>query len=174
MDKFCLPLMLTSAMALWSHSTCAEETYGPVVAPQGNGETVIEGEAFAVNGGTISIRLQPVRLHGIQALEHGESCGDGWMGRDEAMELLAKLIAGQIVTCLVHGQDRSHQPIATCSVGNTDLNEAMVLNGVALADTLSTRAYQRTEQTAEALGAGYHKPGRHCGPPWRRAKDYPS
>jgi hypothetical protein len=45
-------------------------------------------------------------------------------------------------------------------VGTTDLNEAMVLNGFALADTFFSEAYRRTEQTAKALGTGYHESGR--------------
>src|SRR5262249_16416706 len=140
---------------------CAEDLYGPVVASGGNSKPVIEGEAFAIDGGTITIRLQPIRLHGIRALAHDHSCSD-----EKATQFLSKLIPDQIVTCLVRGQDQNQRPVAICSVGNTDLNEAMVLNGLALADTFASQAYRRTEQTAKALGAGYHKPSRGCMPSW--------
>jgi endonuclease YncB( thermonuclease family) len=152
------------AMALLSRPAWAEELYGPVVPLAGNLGPVIEGEAFAVDGGTITIRLHPIRLYGIQTLEHDDPCGDGWTGRSEAMRFLSKLIGGQIVSCTVQGQDRNQRSVAVCSVGNTDINEAMVLNGVALADTFTSKAYRRTEQAAQALGAGYHKPGRRCVP----------
>jgi endonuclease YncB( thermonuclease family) len=115
---------------------------------------VIEGEAAAIDGDTITIRLQPIRLHGIQALEHDPACGGGGTDGGMATQFLSKLIAGQIVTCLVQGLDRDQRPAAICSVGTTDLNEAMVLNGLALADTFSSAAYRRTEQTAKAWGAG--------------------
>jgi endonuclease YncB( thermonuclease family) len=174
MGKYLHLLMPALAMALLSRPAWAEELYGPVVPLAGNVGPVIEGEAFAVDGGTISIRLRPIRLHGVQTLEHDDPCGDGWTGGSEAMQFLSKLIAGQIVTCIVQGQDRNQRPVAVCSVGNTDINEAMVLNGVALSDTFSSKAYRRTEQAAQALGAGYHKSGRRCVPPWRRAKKYPS
>ena len=164
---YCCLLMAAIVMALLSRPAYAEDLYGPVVASVDNLGPVIEGEAFAIDGGTITIRLQPIRFYGIQTLEHYDPCGDGWTARGEAMQFLSKLIAGQIVTCLVQGQDRNQLSVAACSVGNTNLNEAMVLNGVALADTFSSQAYRRTEQTAKALGAGYHKPDRRCVPSWR-------
>lgn len=151
-------------MALLSHPAYAEDVYGAVAPLVRNLEPVIEGEAFATDGDTITIRLQPIRLYGIQALEHDQTCSDGRSGGGKATQFLSKLIAGQIVTCLVQGQDRNQRPVAICSAGNTDLNEAMVLNGFALADTFAGQAYRRTEQTAKALGAGYHQPGRHCVP----------
>jgi endonuclease YncB( thermonuclease family) len=163
MGKYLHLLMPALAMALLSRPAWAEELYGPVVPLAGNLGPVIEGEAFAVDGGTITIRLQPIRLYGIQAFEHDHPCSDGWTGGDKATQFLSKLIAGQIVTCLVQGQVQNQRPDAICSAGNTDLNEAMILNGLALADTVSSQAYRRTEQTAKALGAGYHKPGRGCG-----------
>ena len=121
-------LLPAIVMALLSRPAYAEDLYGRVVPLVGNLGPVIEGEAFAIDGDTITIRLQPIRLYGIQALEHDRPCHDGWKG-DKATQFLSKLIAGQIVTCLVQGQDRNQRPVAICSVGNTDLNEAMVLNG---------------------------------------------
>ena len=154
-------------MALLSHPTFAEDLYGPVVPLASNLGPVIEGVAIAIDGDTITIRLQPIRLHGIQALEHDPPCGGGGTDGGMATQFLSKLIAGQIVTCLVQGQDRDQRPAAICSVGTTDLNEAMVLNGFALADTFSSQAYRRTEQTAKALSAGYHELGQRCVPSWR-------
>ena len=158
-------LLPAVAMALMSRPACAEDLYGRVVSSVGNLGPVIEGEASAVDGDTVTIRLQPIRLHGIKVLEHYHSCSNGWTG-GKATQFLSRLIAGQIVTCLVQGQDQNQRPVAICSVGNTDLNEAMVLNGLALADTFASQAYRRTEQTAKALGAGYHKPSRGCMPSW--------
>lgn len=161
-------------IALLSHPTFAEDLYGPVVPLAGNLGLVIEGEAFAIDGGTIAIRLQPIRLHGIRAPEYHSPCGGGGADDGVATKFLSKLIAGQIVTCLVQGQDRGRHPAAICSVGTTDLNEAMILNGFALADTFSSQAYRRTEETAKAMGAGYHEPRRRCLPSWRRTSEYPS
>ena len=174
MRTFYRKVLPAIVMALLSRPTYAEDLYGPVVPLVGNLGPVIEGEAIAIDGDTITIRLQPIRLHGIQALEHDPPCGGGWTDGGKATQFLSKLIAGQIVTCLVQGQDRDQRPAAICSVGTTDLNEAMVLNGFALADTFSSQAYRRTEQTAKALGAGYHEPGRRCLPSWRRTSEYPS
>jgi endonuclease YncB( thermonuclease family) len=161
-------------MALLSPPTFAEDVYGSVAPLAGNLGPVIEGEAVAINGDTITIRLQHIRLHGIQTLEHAPLCGGGATDGGRATQFLSELIAGQIVTCLVQGQDRDQRPAAICLVGTTDLNEAMVLNGFALADTFSGQAYRRTEQTAKALGAGYHESGRRCLPSWRLTSEYPS
>jgi endonuclease YncB( thermonuclease family) len=164
MRTFYRKLLPTVVMALLSPPTFAEDLYGPVVQLVGTLGPVIEGEALAIDGDTIMIRLQPIRLFGIKALEDDPSCSNGWAGGGKATQFLSRLIAGQIVTCLVQEQDRNQRPAAICSVGNTDLNEAMVLNGLALADTSSSEAYRRTEQAAKALSAGYHEPGRRCLP----------
>jgi len=165
MGRYWQILIPALAIALLSRPAWAEEVYGPVVPTARNLGPTIEGEAFAVNGGTIAIRLQPIRLYGIQALEHDIPCDDGWTGSNEAVQLLRTLIAGQIVTCIVHGQDQNQQSVAACSVGSTDISEAMVLNGVALVATPASEALRRAEQAAQALGAGYHKPGGRCVPP---------
>jgi len=162
MNKYLRLLFPALTMALLARPGFAEELYGSVVVLPGDVGSVIEGEAFAVDGGTISIRLQPIRLYGIQTWEHDKSCDDGRTRGDEAKRLLTRLIEGQIVTCLVEGWAGDRGPTAVCSVGNADLSEAMILNGVALADTFSTQAYRGSEQTARALGAGYHEPSRPC------------
>jgi endonuclease YncB( thermonuclease family) len=166
MQTFYRKLLPAIVIALLSRPTYAEDLYGPVVPLVGNVGPVIEGEAFAIDGDTITIRLQPIRLYGVQALEHDAACSDGWTDGGKATQFLSKLIAGQIVTCLVQGQDRNQRPAAICSVGNADLNEAMVLNGLAFADTSSGQAYRRTEEAAKALSAGYHEPGQRCLAPY--------
>ena len=93
-------------------------------------------------------------------------CHDGGIKVSIRQILRDEIAARQIVTCLVQGQDRDQRPAAICSVGTTDLNEAMVLNGFALADTFSSQAYRRTEQTAKALSAGYHELGQRCLAPY--------
>ena len=162
---------LVSAVGLVSLScpVCAEDLYGTVVPSVRDLAPLIEGEANVIDGGTIKIRLQPIRLHGIDPLEHDQTCSDEWAGGVEATVFLSKLIAGQIVTCLVQGQDHYQRDVAICSVGNADLNEAVVLNGYARADTLYGESYRRTEQIAKSLGVGYHQPGRHC--VWRSRDD---
>jgi endonuclease YncB( thermonuclease family) len=170
MNRCLRTLVSAFGLAYFSYPVCAEDLYGTVVPSVRNLAPLIEGEAYAIDGGTIAIRLQPIRLNGIDALAHDQTCGDEWAGGVEATEFLSNLVAGQIVTCLIQGQDRYQHDVAICSVGNADLNEAMVLNGYARADKVYGEAYRRTEQVAKSLGVGYHQPGRLC--VWRSSEDY--
>lgn len=159
-------LVSAFGLALLPCPVYAEELYGNVVPLVSNLSFSLEGEAHVIDGDTITIRQQRIRFHGIDALEHDQACSDEWSGGVDATDFLSKLVAGQIVTCLIQGWDEYQSAFAICSVGNTNLNEAMVLNGYALADTLYSQAYRRTEQVAKSLGSGFHKPGRHCVSPW--------
>lgn len=102
-------------------------------APAGD----LAGRARLVDGDTIEVAGQPVRLHGIDAPETGQSC-EGADGRPyacgvRAADALRALIGSAEVSCKGTRQDRYGRLIATCRAGGIDLNREMVRLGLALA-----------------------------------------
>ena len=96
----------------------------------------ITGMTSVVDGDTIVISGERIRLHGIDSPEARQTCikdGKTWnCGRDATAALLAR-IGGQPVICKGDKRDRYKRLIATCYVGMLNLNAWMVQNGWALA-----------------------------------------
>ena len=98
-----------------------------------------------------------VRLHGIDAPELAQSCtrgGSSWACGKAATDQLAKLIAGQQVTCSSAGIDQYGRTLGQCRAGGTDLNRAMVATGYALAYRRYSAAYVSAEESAEVSKRG--------------------
>jgi len=135
----------------------------------------IRGHATVVDGDTIKIAGQRIRLYGIDALEQAQSCSDGWMGGEYATTFMQRLIGTQTIDCLVRETDQYQRPVAVCSneVG-IDLGAAMVVEGLAMADTYSSTTYVAAERQARTAGINIWKPGRRCQPPWRWRKEHPT
>src|SRR5262249_776433 len=95
------------------------------------------GAALVIDGDTLEVRGTRLRLGGIGAAEAAQICvGPGAVAYDcgyEARQELARLIGGQAVRCSGTGTDRSHQPLAVCHAGQTNLNAEMVRSGWAIA-----------------------------------------
>lgn len=115
------------------------------------------GVASVVDGDTIEIRGERIRLHGIDAPESGQHCRyAGTLQRcgQQAATFLEQLIASRPVQCERKDRDRYGRLIGVCKVSGTNLNAAMVRNGWALAYVQYSRDYVLDEQAAaeELLG----------------------
>ncbi len=89
-----------------------------------------------IDGDTIEVHGQRIRLHGIDAPESRQLCrqdGKPWQCGKDAANALADKIARRPVTCEDLGRDRYKRIIATCAVAGEDLGAWMVANGLALA-----------------------------------------
>ncbi len=107
-----------------------------VVAAIGSALADITGPARVIDGDTIDIAGQRIRLHAIDAPENGQTCLVGfeaWMCGQKATEALETFIGGSPVTCQEQGVDRYGRTIAACSVRGRSIEAWMVLNGWALA-----------------------------------------
>jgi endonuclease YncB( thermonuclease family) len=97
----------------------------------------IMGIASVVDGDSIEIRGERIRLHGIDAPESRQLCtrpnGERWRCGQRASLALADRIGRGPVRCERRDRDRYDRTIAVCFKGNEDLNRWMVANGWAVA-----------------------------------------
>lgn len=116
------------------------------------------GPASAIDGDTIELSALNVRLHGIDAPEHGQDCaradGSRWACGRAAKGKLAALIDREIVTCTKIDTDRKGRMVARCTVNEIDINREMVRAGLAVAYRRYTKVYDKDENLARMLKLG--------------------
>ena len=121
--------------------------------PSGEGSSRIQGVASVIDGDTIEIHGQRIRLSGFDAPERGKACGATNVYQKAAL-YLSDQIGTRAVTCRSTGTDSYGRAVATCRVSGTDLGELMVRAGWARDwPKYSHGAYAG----AEALARGGHK-----------------
>jgi endonuclease YncB( thermonuclease family) len=106
-----------------------------VLAAPSHAQT-LAGQASVVDGDTIEIHRQRIRLSGIDAPESDQICrGDDSLpyrcGAKAANEL-DRFIAGRPVSCEQVDVDRYKRVVAFCSVDHADLGEWLVRQGLAV------------------------------------------
>lgn len=123
-----------------------------------------KGEANAISGNEIEVGKRKVRLFGISAPELKEICeiNDAKVKCGiVAWSELIKLVDGQLISC-----DTEELPpgaavpepgatYATCYIGETDVNEAMVRSGWASAVPEQTDRYEVDETDARQSERGF-------------------
>src|ERR1700674_3921046 len=119
----------------------------------------LAGQASVIDGDTLEIHGTRIRLWGIDAPESSQLCrGDDSLqyrcGAKAANDLDA-FIARRPVSCLPISLDRYGRTVATCSVGDVDLGDWLVRNGLALDwPQYSKRKYDEAQREAEQAGRG--------------------
>ncbi len=88
----------------------------------------IAGVASVIDGDTIEIHGERIRLSGYDTPERGKRCGNINVYQKAALAL-SDFIGRQTVHCDVSGTDRYDRSIATCAVGGVDLGDHMVREG---------------------------------------------
>ena len=133
----------------------------------------VAGTASVIDGDTIEVHGQRIRLHGIDAPESRQLCrldGKPWQCGKDAANALADKIARRPVTCEDLGRDRYKRIIARCTVAGEDLGQWMVQLGLALACRRYSLDYVDEEVDAQAARRGIWA-GQFVRPwEWRRGK----
>jgi endonuclease YncB( thermonuclease family) len=147
-----LPLVLAAALFLVPSFAAAD----------------ITGPARVIDGDTIEISDDRIRLYGIDAPELKQTCKTS-KGKEQkcgelAKEALENFTRGQEVKCKGDARDRYGRLLAVCYVGPFNINEQMVLDGWALAYRKYSEAYVRAETFAKARREGMWR-GEFT-PPW--------
>ena len=116
----------------------------------------IVGVASVIDGDTIEIHGQRIRLFGIDALESSQLCvrptSEPWRCGQQASLALADRIGRATVSCQPRDLDRYGRVVAVCFKGNEDLNRWMVANGWAVAYRRYSLDYAADEAAARPSG----------------------
>jgi len=117
----------------------------------------VSGTARAVDGDSLDFGGIAVRIHGIDAPELAQTCeraGSTWSCGREAAAKLAAVVAGGSVYCQQRDYDDHGRVVAACRVGSTDLGDAMVSAGLAVAFTQFSTQYVGAEARARDAKIG--------------------
>ena len=118
---------------------------------------VLSGPARVVDGDTLALASERIRLHGIDAPESAQTCVAGgvrWRCGEHATRGLRERIGGRTVACEERDVDRYGRIVAVCRAGGEDLNAWMVEYGFALAYRRYSRAYVGEETVARSSRRG--------------------
>ncbi len=116
-----------------------------------SGKTIF-GKAKVIDGDTIHINKNKIRLHAIDAPETNQLCNKNskvWNCGLESTKFLKELIGNNKIECITKGKDRYNRFIGICYKDNLDLNSAMVLNGWAIAYRYYSKDYIEEEEEAK-------------------------
>ena len=155
----------------WSRRTCAV-LLALVLAPPG--AQALTGEATVVDGDTLVIGSERIRIFGIDAPESDQDCGDGWPCGREATRAVEDLTRGRSVRCEGDTRDFYGRLIAVCYAGSVDIGGDLVRRGLALAYRTYSMAYVEHEDEARRHGLGVWS-GAFVAPwDWRRGVTVPA
>lgn len=128
-------------------------------------------DIHVVDGETLRLQGQVVRLEGLQAPSRGETCADtAGQGFDcgvAAADRLAHLVANHALVCELHGQDVFRRPLAVCEANGKVLNAMLVSSGWALA---SSENFSEAEARARQAGRGLWADGIVPPEEWRERR----
>ena len=113
--------------------------------------SVLEGVARVLDGETLVINGQRVRLAGIEVPEDLKRCGsarDADVCVTDAIRALRSMVSSAPVRCVVGDEG------ATCYTGTVDINRELVRSGYAKAYRGYSSTYVDEELAAEAAGRG--------------------
>ncbi|MDC3100895.1 thermonuclease family protein [Pelagibacteraceae bacterium] len=121
-----------------------------------SGKTIF-GKAKVIDGDTIHIYKNKIRLHAIDAPETNQTCNKNnkvWSCGIESTKFLKKLIGKNKIECITTGKDQYNRFIGICYKNNLDLNSEMVLNGWAIAYRYYSMDYVEEEEVAKQQKKG--------------------
>lgn len=125
-------------------------------AGAGHAET-LSGRARVIDGDTLAIGSAHVRLFGVDAPEHDQTCdrdGQVWGCGQAAARALADVVGRARLVCEVQDRDRYGRAVSICWNGAQDVAEALVTQGAATAYRAYSLRYVAAETEARAARRG--------------------
>lgn len=118
----------------------------------------LAGVASVIDGDTLEIHGQRIRLFGVDAFESSQWCGQGkdaWPCGRRAAQALADYIGRETVVCTPQGARSYDRIVARCyRNGRDDLASYMVREGLALDWVQYSMQYLGEQSQAKAAGKG--------------------
>jgi endonuclease YncB( thermonuclease family) len=134
----------------------------------------VVGRATVVDGDTLGIGGQKIRLHGIDAPESSQRCtrpnGKEWRCGQQAANALSEKIGHRNIRCEGQKRDRWGRLIAVCFLGEQDLNAWLVRRGWAVAYRRYSKDYITQEDRARRAKVGVWSGTFEMPWDWRKAE----
>ncbi|GAO74238.1 excalibur domain-containing protein [Meiothermus ruber H328] len=122
----------------------------------GQAQGVIAGRASVVDGDTLEVQGQRIRLWGVDAPEGSQTCLDAggrvWPCGRRAAFALADYLGQRTVQCQARDTDRYGRMVAVCTVGGVEINRWLVEQGWALDFTRYSKGYYLAAQETARQG----------------------
>ena len=157
------------ALALACCLVATVAAFSPAAHAAPSSGNTLTGPVRVVDGDTLDIAGQRVRLEGIDAPEMGQTCARRWfMGTWDcggaAAKALQALVKGQAVTCENRGADKYGRMLGVCFAGDLEINKRLVRDGHAWAFVKYSAIYVADEAEARAARRGVFASTND--PPW--------
>ncbi|PQO24852.1 hypothetical protein C2I36_00565 [Rhodobacteraceae bacterium WD3A24] len=130
--------------------------------------TVTSASVRVIDGDTLELNGQRIRLHAIDAPERSQRCasadGGNWNCAAAAERRLRQLVSGSNMRCAQRDTDRYGRLVAVCYADGVDVNEVLVREGLAWAYRQYGRDYVGAERRARNEARGIWQA--ETMPPW--------
>jgi endonuclease YncB( thermonuclease family) len=118
---------------------------------------VFAGIPIVIDGDTLRIKNEKIRLEGVDAVEQKQTCmitksqkaKSVWQCGKKATEALTNKVRGKEIRCYSERRDSYKRIVATCELEGENLNRWLVSNGWAVAYSFYTTAYVPEEVVAK-------------------------
>ena len=118
----------------------------------------ISGIPVISDGDTLKIWNQGIRLEGIDAPETAQTCtkkdGIVWKCGEAAANYLQKITSGKEINCKGSETDQYKRLLATCYMGDINLNQQLIEQGWAVAYIEYSDTYLSHERNAQQQNKG--------------------
>lgn len=161
---------LLLALSLAGVPTTSDARGAVAQGDKGPSARIVRGPARVVDGDTLDVAGQRVRLEGIDAPEIRQTCPTAghanrtWPAGRVAAQALAQLVRDRAVTCRQIGRDDYGRMLGRCHAGGTDLNAALIRRGLAWAFVKYSKTFAGDERVARKARLGVWSSA--CMPAW--------
>jgi endonuclease YncB( thermonuclease family) len=115
------------------------------------------GRVSVIDGDSIEMRGENLRLHGVDAPESAQTCerdGASWRCGQQAALALADFIGESVVSCDQFDTDLFDRPVVRCFLRQRDINAWLVSEGWAVAFRRYSKDYVAEEDAARTAKRG--------------------